>query len=293
MSTPENSCFCDGGPSQPGVQTQAVSSSGPFFRGIKMSETPTPRWMPWGYLNDKGAKPAPTIIHFGGDIMNLLAREDFNKVGFILREHGIQSVATDSPCYVTDLKPGEKEGLPGWRDRIEKGEPFIADFASKTSHLLDHLIREGYTDPDQVIACGHCRGGFLALHWAALEPRVKCVLAFTPLTNPVAAREFFGMENHPGAKTLAIHHHVDKLADRAIWSCIGNFDDRVSTESCMSFIRKLMEAAVAKNNNKPADIEFHLSAVIGHATYAMAHEDAAAWVLAQLAKKRILHEHSK
>jgi dienelactone hydrolase len=263
----------------------------PYFCGIKMNETPPPKWILWGHLSNKGPSPAPTLIHVGSDIMNMLAREDFNKVGFILQRYGYQCVALDGPCYGFDLKPGEKEGLPGWRERIEKGEPFIEDFAARTSHLLDHLIKEGYTDPNRVVVSGSCRGGFLALHWAAREPRVKCVLAFTPLTDPRVVREFAGMENHPALGAMAIHNHVDKLADRAVWSCLGNADDRVGTDSCLAFMRKLMDAAIARNQsragadkNKPANVEFHLSSVVGHSTYALAHEEAATWVLAQMGK---------
>jgi hypothetical protein len=82
---------------------------------------------------------------------------------------------------------------------------------------------------------------------------------------------------------------VDKLADRSVWSCLGNQDDRVGTDSCLSFMRKLMDAAIAHKQSqpgadktKPANVEFHLSSVVGHTTYALAHEEAASWVLAQM-----------
>lgn len=290
-SAHQNSCFCEGGPTLGGSDAPALmkGTPDPHFCGIKMNEVPPPRWIMWGHLSPKGSSPAPTLIHFGADILNLLAREDFNKVGFILQRYGYQSVALDSLCYGFDLKPGEKEGFPGWRERIEKGELLMDDFASKTSHLLDHLIKEGYTDPNRVIACGSCRGGFLALHWAAREPRVKCVLAFTPLTDPRFVTEFAEVKNHPALSALAIHNYVDKLANRAVWSCLGNQDDRVSTENCLGFMRKLMDAAIAHkqsqpgaDKNKPANVEFHLSSVVGHSTYALAHEEAASWVLAQM-----------
>lgn len=258
----------------------------PFFGGVRMNEVPPPRWMEWGHLDPKPPSPAPTIVSLGCDTMSNLARADFNRIGFNLRRHGFQCVSTDSPCYGFDLKPGEKEGIEGWRERLEKGEPILEDFASKTSHFLDHLIREGYTDPERVVASGHSRGAFLALHWAALEPRVKCVLAFSPLTDPGVLKEFSGMRNESALRSVAIHHQIEKLADRAVWCCLGNRDGRVDTETGMRFMRELMDAGVRRNGNKPANIELHLTATIGHATYSRAQDDAAAWVLAQMVRLR-------
>ena len=144
MNKTGDPCFCDGGASKGEINVPILMKAtlDPYFCGVKMNEVPPPRWIMWGHLSPKGASPAPTIIHVGMDILNMLARDDFNRVGFILQRYGYQCVALDSPCYGFDLKPGEKDGLPGWRQRIEKGEPFIEDFASKVSHLLDHLIKD-------------------------------------------------------------------------------------------------------------------------------------------------------
>jgi dienelactone hydrolase len=273
MKTPNDPCPCDDAPRNPAA-----------FSGIKVRDMDKPTWVLWGAMQDKAAKPATTLFQFGGGYMDMLAREDFNKIGFILADHGYHTVATDSPCYGFDLKPGEAEGLPGWRGRIERNEKFLENFAARNSQMLDHLIKEGYTDPDKVIAVGSCRGGFLALHWAALEPRVKCVVAFTPSTDLRVVSEFAGMENDPRLAAVAIHNQVDRLSDRAVWSCLGNADDRVGTDSCLAFMRKLMDAAVTRKGNKPADVEFHLSALVGHTTCMLAHEEAAMWVRAQMAK---------
>lgn len=284
MKPTADSCFCEGGPSRsvPNPLTMKGSAT-PIFTGVKMKEVPPPGWILWGHLSEKGPSPAPTIIQVGSDMMNMLCREDFNKMGFILREQGYQCVATDSLGYGFDLKPGEPEGLPCWRMRLEKGDPLMAEFTAKISRLLDHLVSEGYTDPERVAIYGSCRGGFMALHCAAADPRFKRVVAFTPSTDLCIVSEFAGLENHPATRALSVHNLVDKLADRAVWSCLGNRDDRVGTESCLGFMRKLMDAAVARNGNKAANIEFHLSAVVGHATYMLAHEEAAAWLHAQMA----------
>lgn len=278
MSSAED-CACEGGVTRGG----GADGVG-YFTGVKVSEVPTPDWVLFAHLAPKGNKPKPTLIHLGGGYMDSLAREDFNKLGFMLLAKGYQCVSLDGPCYGFDLKPGEREGLPGWRDRLEKGEAVIADFNKKVSHLLDHLIKEGYTDPERVVVYGACRGGFLALHWAASEPRVKVVVALTPSTDMSLVSEFQGMKNFEAAQALAVKHQTDKLSDRAVWACLGNADDRVFTESCLSFMRGLMDAAVKRKGNKPADVEFHLSAVVGHTMYALAHDDAARWIEAQVGK---------
>jgi pimeloyl-ACP methyl ester carboxylesterase len=282
MSTPPKPCPCESS-STPTPGISAPSSPVPPFTGVKISEVQPPGWILFAHLAPKGPKPLPTLLHLGGGYMDSLAREDFNKLGFALLPHGFQCVSLDGPCYGWDLEPGEKEGLPGWRDRLEKNIPVIHNFNLKVSRLLDHLIKEGYTDPNRIIVYGACRGGFLALHFAAHDPRVRTVVALTPATDMSLVSEFQAMSNPDAIKALAIHHQIDKLSDRAVWACLGNADDRVFTDSCLSFMRQLMDAAI-KRQNKPADIEFHLSAVIGHTTYALAHDEAAHWILHQMSK---------
>lgn len=244
----------------------------------------------FGLLGEKGPTPAPTLFVFAMGIEETLGDDDYVKVGRILGKEGYITFSLDLPCHGPDVRPGETaNSMSGWRSRLEKGEDFVADFVPKASAVLDYLIREGYTDPHQVAASGTSRGGFIALQFAAAEPRVKSVAAFVPVTNLLALSEFVGMEREQSpagkaafrkARTLALINVADKLTGRPIWICIGNDDRRVGTDNAIGFSRRLVEAAYAQN--EWAAVDLHVTATEGHRVYDTAHEDAAAWILAQM-----------
>jgi pimeloyl-ACP methyl ester carboxylesterase len=189
-------------------------------------------------------------------------------------------VTLDIPGHGENVRPGEPTSLPGWRYRLEHGENFAHDFAVRISALLDYLIQESYTDPGKVAVLGASRGAFLALHWAALDPRAKVVVAVAPVADLRALTEFKGLENHDLTKAVALDHIAESLAGRAIWVCIGNHDERVSTDDCIRFTRKVVAASIARK--LPANIELHVSTAIGHGTHPTAHDEAATWILRQL-----------
>src|SRR5205085_9793409 len=118
--------------------------------------------------------------------------------------------------------------------------------------------------------------GFIALHWAAAEPRVGAVVAFAPVTDLLVLTEFRGMEGHKGTKDLNLLHKVKKLAGRPVWVCIGNNDARVGTDQLIALTRKLVETSVA--DKKPALVELHVMPTIGHRIHDTAHEEVAAWL---------------
>jgi len=256
----------------------------------------------FGLLGEKGTSPAPTVFGFAGSVEDALTLEQFNKCGLVLsgqdcgpilsRQHCL-AVSLDLPAYGEDIRPGDSGDVGGtlvigdWRRRIERGEPLVGDFTRRASAVLDHLIREGYTDPGRVAAYGHSRGGFMGLHFAAVDPRVRCVAAFAPLVDFLAVTEFAGMENDAAAKSLALIRHADKLAGRSIWICIGNDDDRVDTDRVIAFARKVTSASlaagrVAGGERPVADVELHVMPLAGHALHDTASEEGAAWIASRL-----------
>lgn len=236
----------------------------------------TPSGIRFGLLGDKPAKPAPTLLVFAGGVEDTLTNPDYNKAGRMLAKQGVISVALDIPCHGKDVKQKESPGLTGWRNRLEQGNELVPSFATKCTAVLDFLVQEGYTDPARIAAAGTSRGGFIALHVAAAEPRIKAVVAFAPVTNLLALREFNGMENHAGIKALSLENHAAKLAGRAIWICIGNNDERVSTDDVIHFTRRVVAASVAQKK-KPL-VEIHVMTSEGHRIHETAHEEAAAWI---------------
>jgi dienelactone hydrolase len=236
----------------------------------------------FGLLGAKATAPAPTLFVFGGDIENTLRKSDYNQVGQRLAKDGYLCVSLDVPCHGADAKDKDDLGLAGWRRRLEKGDKLVAGFTARASRVLDYLIKEKYTDPKRVGVCGTSRGGFMALHFAAADSRVKCVAAFAPVTNLLALSEFDGMQNQAAARKVSLLNSADKLVNQTIWICIGNNDLRVSTDDVIAFSRKVVK--IAAERSKPANVELHVMAVVGHRIHGSAHAEVAVWMLKQMKK---------
>lgn len=235
----------------------------------------TPAGVRFGILGKKPDKPAATLFVFAGGVEDSLKRTEFNKIGQLLLDKGILCVSVDIPCHGKDSLPNEPTSLQGWRSRLEKGPSLTGEFAKRASAVLDHLVKEGYTDPKRVAAAGTSRGGFMALHLAAAEPRIGWVIAFAPVTDLRVVTEFAGMEKNQAIRDVDLAQHVGKLAGRHIWLCIGNNDLRVGTDEVIDFTRKLVRATKDKS---PVPVEIHVMPTLGHAIHPTAHEEAARWL---------------
>ncbi len=244
-------------------------------REVKIMQTPS--GIRFGMLGTKRAAPAPTLFNFATMIEPTLTSQDYCKVASIVEQHGYLCVALDLPCH-----PGE--GLTGWASAVRKGDAVVPDFVSKVSQVLDYLIKEGYTDPERVAVAGTSRGGFIAMHFAAADPRVKCAVGFALVTDLTELQEFADLKENPLANSLSLANVAEKLAGRSIWVSIGNNDQRVNTDKAIEFTRKVVAASMDRKNPAaadPIDVALHVMPWPGHGAGAGAHEDAAAWLLAR------------
>lgn len=240
----------------------------------------TPKGVRFGVLGGKKAAPAPTLFVFANDVVGTLESTDYNKVGRLLADKGVLCVGLDLPCHGQEIRDNEPQGIAGWAARLREGKDPIGPFLKSGSAVLDHLVAEGYTDRERVMACGTSRGGFVALHFAAAEPRIRCVAAFAPVTDLLAVTEFAGLEKNDITNGLSLSRHADQLAARPIWMCIGNNDERVDTDRAIAFTREVVKASTAQK--KPALVELHVMTSPGHTIHPTAHDEAAAWFAAQL-----------
>lgn len=250
----------------------------------------TPDDVRFAVLGEKPQSPAATLLVFGGDRHGTLLSDDVNRIGQLLAPDGYLSVSLDIPCHGEDVRPGEEAGLTAWRDRIVKGDDLIGPFTENVTKVLDHLIAEGYTDPQRIAISGTSRGGFCAFHAAAADDRIRCVLAFAPVTHLPVLREFEGARDNPEVLQLSTIHLADKLASKSIWMTIGNDDVRVGTTECIDMYSALVERA--KGKAVPIPIELHLLGSIDHRLHAKAapqfrqfnspHDEAAVWLRAML-----------
>lgn len=256
------------------LETCALAADGDSVKVLQ-----TPGGIRFGIRGDKKQTPAPTLLVCAQTIQGTLASEDYNKIGRLLAREGFLSVALDLPCHGKDERAGEPAGLNGWAARLAKDEDLVADFTKKASAVLDYLIAEGYTDPKQVATAGTSRGGFIALHFGAANPRVRCVVAFAPVTDLLALREFAGMEKNDKTNALSLGRQAERLAGRPIWLCIGNNDQRVDTDRAIAFTRRVVQASAAAK--KPPLVELHVMTSAGHTIHPTAHDEAAAWLAKQ------------
>jgi dienelactone hydrolase len=234
----------------------------------------------WGVL---AKKSAPTLFMLSGTIEGTLGEPYFRQCGNELAELGYLVVSIDLPCHGTQAIKGEPAGLSGWGHRVGNNEDIVAEANARLSKVLDHLIETGLTDPERVAAAGTSRGGFLAIHFAAHDPRVKCVAGFAPVTDLAALTEFRAKQEHPLVGKLSLRNQAEKLAGRPVWIIIGDVDERVGTHHAVELASRL--SALAKEKKIASNVELHvMSEPRGHTTPKGASTLAADWVHGHLAE---------
>jgi len=233
----------------------------------------------FGLWSKKLARPAPTMIVFDPGTPERLGDPYYQRRYQILVDSGYLCVSVDFPCQGRDERPGEPKSLDCWRHRVEHGQvAFNADLNARTSKVLDHLIEQGYTDAGRIVVGGSSSGGFLALHYAAYDPRIRGGAVVAPVTDLAVLQEFQGMQKHPAVRALALTGQAGKLADRSIWVLMGDRDARVGTESAIQFARAVWR--VSGERGSRTGVELHVVPEPGgHAHPPGSHEQAADWVL--------------
>lgn len=243
---------------------QALSPPSASAREIKVMQTP--QGTHYGLGTEKYDKPAPTLFIIGNP-MAMLEKENMRyllETGEALAKKGWVYVVLDPACEGHDLKPGQPASLSGWAIHAKAKEDFLGPYLRNCIDVLDHLIAEGVTDPQQVAVQGVSRGGFCALHFAAREPRIKALVGISPVTNPLALKEFAGVTADQVAY-ISLDQVLEPLAGRSVWISIGNADDRVSTDDCITFSRRLV-ATTQKLNPKMNlfPVQLHVGVSAGH-----------------------------
>jgi len=232
----------------------------------------------YGLVGSSQGKPAPTLFVFQGDLDTVRQQPLYIEVARILARQGFLGVVLDAPAHGEDRRPNEPTELAAWRTRVDRGEDLLDGFLARSRAVLDHLILSGQSDPTRLAAVGTSRGGFLAFHFAAAEPRIRCVGGIAPVTDLLALREFSGVARLKETQDLALVHLAKRLANRPVWLSIGNRDERVSTEAAIMFSRALVAAAAPE---APAPVTLLVHAGAGHRSSPEDHERLAAWLLTQ------------
>jgi dienelactone hydrolase len=227
-------------------------------------------------------KHAPTLFVLCSCTIDTALDDRFaGRCAKIMLDKGFNCVSIDIPCHGAEHRADEPAGLDGWSFRAKHKEDFVSESNDRLSGVLDYLIERRIADPEKVAVCGTSRGGFLALHFAAHDKRVRCTAAFAPVTDLRALREFRGQTNDPFVSDLSLQSNVERLAGHPAWIVIGDQDDRVGTDLAMEFSRSLTK--VSLRQQKPSRGELHvLNEPRGHTLPDHVSEDAAAWICEQM-----------
>lgn len=221
----------------------------------------------------------PLLFIFQGNIDAAIETPLYTEVGRILAADGVLSVVLDAPAHGADAVPGEPPELSGWAHRIAQGKPFLGPFLQRASAALDHFIAIGWADPSRVAACGTSRGGFLAFHFAAHDPRIRAAAGIGPVTDLAALREFSSLTPPPPSAPLALATLAPRLAGRPVWLCIGNDDTRVSTAQAIAFAQAVVAANRAlPSPPSPIPVDLVVQASPGHRSFPADHRRLALWL---------------
>lgn len=256
----------------------AMADSPSVEPALRIAETPS--GVRYGLWGRETATPAPLLIILSATIEESLSEDYFRQCGTALaRDAGYVCLSIDLPGHGAQQRADERRGLEGWRDRVDRGEDFVAANNARLLAVVDHLVATGVADAKRIAACGTSRGGFMAMQYAAADARVRCVAAFAPVTDLIALREFAGAEADPLVANLALRGRAADLAARPLWVIIGDRDARVDTDAAIVFVRAVTAAALAAGADPHAEIHV-LPEPKGHTTPAGAPAAAAAWIAA-------------
>ena len=244
---------------------------------VQLSQTPDGiEFGIWGNANQE--QPTPTLIVLATTIKHTLGSAYYRHCGNQLAKRGYICVSINLPCHGDQRVDGEPEGLAGWSHRAAQNSDFVAEFNQRLSKVLDHLIEQGVSDPRKIAVCGTSRGGFLALHAAIHDPRVKYVAAFAPVTDLSVLREFNPTRDNSLVKKLNLTDRAKDLAGRRVWIVIGDQDERVGTDHTIQLARNISRES--RQQKLPSRVTLHvLPEPRGHTIPDGADSLAADWVL--------------
>lgn len=241
---------------------------------ITQSETST--GVKYFYLGDAPSEPSPTLFFLAADGNSTLRDPSFLQCGAELHGAGVFCLSIDLPGHGAESRDGEPQGLAAWRMRIDAGENPLKDLSARITSVIDHLAATKRTDLTRLGVCGVSRGGFAALHASAADPRLRCVVLYSPVTSLPALLEFEDAEPTNLLRELDLASIANSLVQRDIWLTIGDHDERVDTDAAVQFARRVSDAAATLK--APGRVELHVCPADGHTTPAGASQESADWI---------------
>jgi dienelactone hydrolase len=222
--------------------------------------------------------PLPSFFYFSLSGTDSLTLDPFNQPVQFLQGKMIRVFSMTLPGHENGLPPTEAIQL--WADDYARGRNPIDQFLDTFAKALDFAIEKNFVNPEKMGVGGLSRGGFIALHAAARNPKLKYVVAFAPITKLHKVKEFASLQDDPKVRALDLEQISPLLTHSQIRIYIGNRDILVSTQSSFDFVMSVVEAAHEKNV-RSAKIEYFLHPSIGHKGHGTAPEifrNGADWI---------------
>lgn len=220
-------------------------------------------------------KPLPSLFYFALSGYNSLKLDPFNQPVAFLKKSPLRVFSWDLPGHGGALK--DTDAMKVWYESWKKGEDPLASFLEESLKNINELINQGLVDPQFMAVGGLSRGAYAATRLAAIDPRIKTIIGYAPLTKPSLLDEFHGEIYQP------LENYIDELSHKKVWFSIGNLDTRVGTRSAFDFIEKLCLKNQSLGNRSPT-VELTIKPSIGykgHGTDPDTFKMGAKWLLKQ------------
>ncbi len=223
--------------------------------------------------------PLPSIFYFALSGPDSLTLDPFNQFVQFMQGRMVRIFSMTLPAHENELPANNAMNV--WAEEIGQGIDRLSPFLDSAQTAIHFAIKEKFIDPGKMAVAGLSRGGFIAAHLAAREPRFRSLLAFAPLTQLSKIKEFSHLQDHPLAHHFDLMRLAKQLSDRHTRLYIGNRDTRVGTRECFEFAMSLVEA----KSEKSAQVELIVSPSIGymgHGTSPDIFQQGAQWLTARL-----------
>ena len=224
----------------------------------------------------------PALFYFSLSGSESLTLDPFNQPAVFIDRSKLRVFSLDIPGHERPL--AETDAIRFWAAQFYAGVDIIGNFTQRVSSVITQLIDSDIIDPERIAVAGLSRGAFVAAHCAAMDPRIRILLGFAPLTRPGYQKEFTDMQELPAIQGLALDHLGENLYNRTIRFYIGNRDIRVGTRNSFEVIEAWTEAAFERKIRSPK-IELVITPSIGHQGHGSTPDtfrSGAEWVQQQL-----------
>ena len=186
------------------------------------------------------AKQPWLLLNFATDRQTSLTSAPYNTAVEAFLKAGHRAASFDLPAH-GERVDDRGAGIDGMCARFLAGDDPFVQFAQDGTAVIDRLIERGEATADRIVLAGTSRAGYCSLRLAAADRRVAAVAAFAPVTDWRVLREFAAVRERDDVARLALEHHAQGLAGRAVYVAIGNHDLRVGTDACARFVLRLAE----------------------------------------------------